>query len=79
MLEKCDISNEKSVLNEAVLDEFKKKMSEYLENIKGKVSSEDYEKLLNGNYQIIEVYRKAVPKDSLLSNITGDLSDNGIA
>ena len=64
--------SQKSSVEESELEEFRKKINEYLENIKGKVSEEDYQKLLAGNYQIMEVYRKAIPKDSLLSNISGD-------
>ena len=64
--------SQKSSVEESELEDFRKKINEYLENIKGKVSEEDYQKLLAGNYQIMEVYRKAIPKDSLLSNISGD-------
>ena len=68
--------SQKSSVEESELEDFRKKINEYLENIKGKVSEEDYQKLLAGNYQIMEVYRKAIPKDSLLSSISGDFMED---
>lgn len=78
MFEKCAINgNEKKSFSEVDFDRFRQTIAEQLESLKSKLQPEDFENLTNGKFYITEVYRKAIPKDSLLSSIGGENSEDG--
>lgn len=75
IFEKYGIKIEEEELNEEKFKEFSLKIDEYLQTIKAKYSEEDYKKIMQGNYQILEVYKNAIPKGTLLSNCQPELSE----
>jgi len=74
MFDKCEIENK---MNEKIFDLglFKAKIEEYLNLLKSKISHDEYEQILTGEYQILNVYKKAVPKDSLISSYSKQTSE----
>ena len=73
MFDKCEIAkNNSKTIN---FEPFKAKIEGYLNLIKSKISAEEYEQVLAGEYQILNVYKKAIPKGSLLSSCSKPTSE----
>lgn len=75
IFEKYGIKVDEEELNEEKFKEFSLKIDEYLQTIKAKYSEEDYNKIMQGNYQILEVYKNVIPKGTLLSNCQPEFSE----
>lgn len=69
-------TNDKELVSEEKLGLFTNKMQEIMDVLKTKYSPEDYEAILKGKYKILEVYKKAIPKGTLLSNIGPETSES---
>lgn len=76
IFKKCEIENDKN--DENNFNGLKEKIQGFLSNLKEKISAEDYEKLIQGKYQMIQVYKRGLPKDGLVAYVP-DFSDNGLS